>query len=184
VEATPVTTWYLQMTDRAQLAPAPQPDPDLEVRQAELPAPELARALYLAVGADWYWTDRLDWDWQTWRDRLARPEVELWVGYVRGTPAGYAEIEHAGGAVELASFGLLPAYFGQGHGPRLLDAVIRRAWALGPARVWLHTCTLDGPAALLTYQRRGFTVYDERQDRAERLDERPEVWPGARRPRP
>jgi len=184
VEATAVTTWYLQMTDPAQQSAAPQADPELEVRQAELPAPELARALYMAVGADWYWTDRLDWDWQAWHDRLARPGVELWVGYVRGTPAGYAEIEHAGGDVELASFGLLPAYFGRGLGPRLLDAVVRRAWALGPDRVWLHTCTLDGPAALRTYQRRGFTVYDERQDRAERLDAPPEVWPGARRPRP
>jgi GNAT superfamily N-acetyltransferase len=184
VEPTPVTTWYLQMTDPAQLAPAPPPDPALEVRQAELPAPELARALYLAVGADWYWTDRLDWDWPAWHDRLAQPGVELWVGSVRGTPVGYAEIEHSGGAVELSSFGLLPPYFGRGYGPRLLDAVVRRAWALGPQRVWLHTCTLDGPAALRTYQRRGFAVYDERQDRAERLDERPEVWPGARRPRP
>ncbi len=152
-------TWYLQMTDPAQLAPAPPADAELEIRQAELPAPELARALYLAVGADWYWTDRLAWDWQSWHDRLARPEVELWVGYVRGTPAGYAEIEHAGGDVELASFGLLPQFFGHGHGPRLLDAVVRRAWALGPARVWLHTCTLDGPAALPNYEARGMRVF-------------------------
>ena len=40
--------------------------------------------------------------------------------------------------------------------------MLRRAWALGPSRVWVHTCSLDGPAALRTYQRRGLTVYDER----------------------
>ena len=29
------------------------------------------------------------------------------------------------------------------------------------ARVWVHTCTLDGPAALANYQARGLVVYAE-----------------------
>jgi len=36
---------------------------------------------------------------------------------------------------------------------------VRDAWALGPARVWLHTCTLDHPHALLNYRKRGFAPY-------------------------
>ena len=28
-------------------------------------------------------------------------------------------------------------------------------------RVWVHTCSLDGPAALRNYERRGFVVIDE-----------------------
>jgi GNAT superfamily N-acetyltransferase len=179
VPAVEVTTWYLEMTDPGRLAPAPEPYPDLEVRQAELPSPELSRALYAGVGSDWYWTDRLGWSWTRWHEWLARPELETWVAWVRGTPAGYAELEHAGDAVEIVSFGLLPAFIGRGLGPRLLDVAARRAWALGPRRVWLHTCSLDGPAALPTYRRRGFEVYDVRTGIVLLPAERPEPWPGA-----
>jgi GNAT superfamily N-acetyltransferase len=179
-----VTTWFLQMTDPAQLAPAPEPDPGLEVRQAELPSPELSRMLYAGVGSDWYWTDRLDWTWERWHERLARADVETWVGWVRGTPAGYAELERQGEDVELVSFGLLPAFIGRGLGTRLLDAALRRAWALGPKRVWVHTCSLDGPAALRTYQGRGLEVYDERTHAQVVPDEPLEPWPGAVRRRP
>src|SRR5438034_8495738 len=43
---------------------------------------------------------------------------------------------------------------------------ISRAWAKGARRVWVHTCSLDGPTALANYQGRGFRVYDQRaQDR-------------------
>jgi GNAT superfamily N-acetyltransferase len=177
-----VTIWYLEMTDPSQGVPAPEPDPELDVRQVELPAPELARALYTGVGSDWYWTERVDWSWGRWHERLSRPEVETWVGWLRGTPVGYAELERDGDAVEIASFGLLPAFIGRGIGTRLLDAAVRRAWALGPRRVWLHTCSLDGPAALRTYTGRGFAVYDERIERIALPDRPPEPWPGAERP--
>ena len=177
-----VTTWYLQMTDPGQLAAAPEPDPDLEVRQAELPSPELSRMLYTGVGSDWYWTDRLGWSWERWHAWLARPEVETWVAWVRGSPAGYAELELQGDAVELVSFGLLPGFIGRGLGTRLLDAALRRAWALGPKRVWVHTCSLDGPAALRTYQARGLEIYDERTHAQVLPADRPQPWPGAQRP--
>jgi ribosomal protein S18 acetylase RimI-like enzyme len=157
-----VTTWYLEMTDPAQLAPALPPDPALTIERIDPPAPELSRALYEAVGADWNWTDRLGWTAERWRRHIERPELETWVAKVDGEHAGYAELEHAGDAVELVSFGLLPAFIGRGIGPRLLHAATRRAWERGPRRVWLHTCSLDSPAALPTYRRAGFVLYDER----------------------
>jgi GNAT superfamily N-acetyltransferase len=182
VPSAEVTTWFLEMTDPAHLAPAPEPDPLLEVRRAELPSPELSRAMYAGVGSDWYWVDRADWTWGRWHEHLSRPEVQTWLAWLRGTPVGYAELVRDGEAVELASFGLLPAFIGRGLGPRVLDAVLRRAWELGPRRVWVHTCSLDGPAALPTYRRRGLTIYDERTDQVTLPEERPEPWPGARRP--
>jgi GNAT superfamily N-acetyltransferase len=184
VESVQVTTWFLQMTDPGRLAPLPDPNPDLEVRRAELPSPEFSRALYAAVGADWYWIDRLRWSWDRWMEWLDRPELETWVAYLRGTPAGFFELEQAGGDVEIASFGLLPAFIGRGIGTRLLDFALRRGWELAPARVWVHTCSLDGPAALRTYQRRGLEIYDERVDDVVLPDVKPEVWPGAGRPAP
>jgi GNAT superfamily N-acetyltransferase len=182
VKSVAVTTWFLQMTEPGRLATAPSPDPALEVRQAELPSPEFSRALYTAVGADWYWIDRFRWTYARWMEWLDRPELETWVTYVRGTPAGFFELERSGDAVEIAAFGLIPAFIGRGIGTRLLDFALRRAWALDPARVWVHTCSLDGPAALRTYEGRGLEIYDERTEDVALPDDPPEPWPGAERP--
>ncbi len=77
-------------------------------------------------------------------------------------PAGYFELcEHDDGAVEIVYFGLLPDFIGRGWGKYLLTGATQAAWGLGPSRVWLHTCTLDHPAALPNYLRRGFRAVRE-----------------------
>jgi hypothetical protein len=129
------------------------------------------------VGGDWFWVDRLPWTYQHWLDYLSRPEVETWLLSVDGVPAGYFELEEQpGGDVEIAYFGLL-SRFVVGH---LLTAAVERAWQRGARRVWLHTCTLDHPAAEANYQARGFRV-SKRETRSENLPPRsPGPWPGAR----
>jgi GNAT superfamily N-acetyltransferase len=182
VRTVAVTTWFLEMTGPDQIGPAPDPLPGVEVRRAEVPSPELSRSLYAGVGADWWWVDRLRWSWRDWHAHLSSPEVETWLALLHGTPAGYAELHARGDGVELAYFGLLPSFTGQGLGPRLLDTAVRRAWRMtdpAPARVWLHTCSLDSPAALPTYERRGFRRYDERTDHVPLPDGALEPWPGA-----
>jgi len=155
-----VTTWYLEMTAPEQLRPA-APVEGLTVERAEPPDPELSARLYDVVGGPWKWTDRLGWDRARWRAHLARDEVETWVGRVDGEPVGYAELAREGGDVEIASFGLLPGLAGRGLGGALLAAVTAAAWERGAERVWLHTCSLDSPAALPSYERRGFRRYHE-----------------------
>ncbi len=175
-----VEIYSLEMTSPDELRPGCPAD-DLEVRQARIPCPELNRFLYTAVGGDWFWTDRLAWTYEQWLAWLDRPEVETWVGYVEGTPAGYFELERQpGGNVELAYFGLLPRFIGRGLGGALLTAAIRRAWAIGAARVWVHTCSLDGPASLTNYQARGFRLYRTETFSKDFPDETPGPWPGAK----
>jgi GNAT superfamily N-acetyltransferase len=163
-----LTTWYFEMRDRADLAPAKAPAEDVAFVRSEIPSTEFSRFLYTAVGGRWNWTDRLVWTEEEWRAYLERPGVETWVGYVRGTPVGFAELDgSAAGEVELAYFGLLPAFIGRGLGGHLLSEGIARAWTLAerwpglvaPRRVWGHTCTDDSPVALGNYEKRGFTVY-------------------------
>jgi hypothetical protein len=48
-------------------------------------------------------------------------------------------------------------------------------------RVWVHTCSLDGPAALANYQTRGFTLYKEVVSEVDLPDEAPGPWPGAQK---
>ena len=73
----------------------------------------------------------------------------------------FFELErHDDGSVEISYFGLMPMGIGQGLGRALLTTAIDEAWSLKPvpSRVWLHTCTLDHPAALANYLARGFQV--------------------------
>jgi len=63
-----VEVTYLEMLDRTQLRPANETV--MTVVEAEIPVPELSRFLYTAVGGQWYWTDRLAWSYEVWRDYL------------------------------------------------------------------------------------------------------------------
>jgi GNAT superfamily N-acetyltransferase len=176
-----VTTTYLEMLDRAALRRARTPAAAYTLTRVEIPSPDLNRFLYAAVGWSWWWYSRLPWDYARWVAYLDRPELETWVAYISGAPCGYFELERQEhGHVEIAFFGVLPRFIGTGLGGALLTAAIERAWNLGAARVWVHTCDLDHPHALRNYQARGLRVYRTEQ-KPEDLPESPlEPWPGAR----
>ncbi|MFD6418231.1 GNAT family N-acetyltransferase [Streptomyces sp. NPDC060194] len=188
-----VTTWYMEQTSIADLrtSGAP-PGRDIRIVRAERPSPEFSRFLYTAVGGDVTWVDRLGWTYDQWREVIARPGAETWVVYERGTPAGYVELAaQEDGVVEIVQFGLLPAVRGRGLGGHLLSYGMARAWDLAdrwpsrPAtrRVWLHTCSLDGPHAVANYERRGFRLYDTRTAEQPAVPT-PGPWPGAERTAP
>jgi GNAT superfamily N-acetyltransferase len=120
------------------------------------------RYLYREVGRRHHWVDRLAWSDARVAERLANASVSLWVMYVDGAPAGYAELErHPDNSTEIAYFGLLPEFTRRGLGKLMLTAAVERAWEQGTSRVWLHTCTLDDRAALPNYLERGFAPYKE-----------------------
>ncbi|MFE0038701.1 GNAT family N-acetyltransferase [Streptomyces sp. NPDC059015] len=182
-----VTTWSLEQTSPSDLRPAAEPPGHVRIVRAEVPSPEFSRFLYTAVGGDVRWTDRLGLTYKQWEETLARPGVETWVAYEHGTPAGYVELEaQEEGAVEIVYFGLIPAFRGRRIGGHLLSYGTARAWDLAERwpgraptkRVWLHTCSKDGPHAMDNYLRRGFALFDTK------VEEEPETatpgpWPGA-----
>jgi GNAT superfamily N-acetyltransferase len=189
-----VTTTYLEQRDPGDLVPAREPARPASIVRVDDIAPEFSRFLYTAVGGDWHWTDRLGWTLDRWTEWLSRPGSETWVSWIGGTPAGYVELAAGAGEdgthAEIAYFGLLPRYIGQGLGGQLLTHGIRSAWTsherceqLAPvARVWVHTCTLDGPAALRNYEARGFRVYDTVEEEQDVPEAPVGPWPGARAP--
>jgi hypothetical protein len=87
-----VTTTYLEMHSKSQLKAKPT-TLLAEIKQVEIPLPELNRFFYLMVGHDWYWYDRLNWSYEKWREWVERSELQTWVLYLQGTPAGYVETE-------------------------------------------------------------------------------------------
>jgi GNAT superfamily N-acetyltransferase len=164
------TTTYLEQGDRSEILEARAAEVEWILVEVAEPAPAFAQFLYAAVGADWFWLDRLHWTLEQWRVRMARAGTEMWVAWVAGAPAGFVELDSRGddGAppeVEIAYFGLLPDYLGRGLGGALLEAGLHRAWRMNDAatrptgRVWVHTCTLDGPFALPNYEARGMSIY-------------------------
>ena len=152
-----VTRTYLEMASPAELraGAAPDPAPRIE-RVGECPV-SFFRYLYQEVGRAFHWVDRLGWTDAMIERHLASPSISLWLLTWQAAPAGYFELrQHDDDSVEIAYFGLLPDYIGRGWGKYLLTEAVRAAWSLEPARVWLHTCTLDHPAALPNYVQRGF----------------------------
>ena len=151
---------YLEMRERGQLRPAqPPPAPVPRIEQVHECPPSFWRYLYTEVGGKYRWHDRLPWSPEQIAQYLADPALSLYVMWVAGAPAGYFELRAADdGSVEIVYFGLLDQFTGRGLGAYMLAEAVTRAWDSGASRVWLHTNTLDHPAALPNYLKRGFSI--------------------------
>lgn len=156
----PVTVTALEMLDPTWLRPSREPASPARLVRSSPPDAALSRRCYETVGGPWAWVDRLGWTDDQWRAWVGSPGHELWTMQADADIAGYFELSpQDAGDVELAYFGLVPGFEGRGLGGWMLTKALRRAWQL-PAtrRVWVHTCELDGPAALPNYLARGLRV--------------------------
>jgi len=156
-----VRTFYLEM-----LAPpsftVPPPRDGLLFIHAHRPTVAYYRFFYDVVGERWHWTGRKKLSDPEIAAILNDPKVEMHVMYCDGVPAGFAELDRRQeGHVEIVQFGLLPDFIGKGLGKFFLHWTVDKAWSYQPQRLWLHTCSLDHPAALPNYLKAGFTIYKE-----------------------
>jgi GNAT superfamily N-acetyltransferase len=144
---------HLEIDDPAALRPAAPPRlAGVQIARIDPPDGEISRWFYVEVGTPHRWVDHLarsEAQWQAWAEG-----VETWVTTVAGERAGYYELRLHEGSAEVAYFGLRAAFQGKGLGGFLLTHALRRGFQLAP-RVWLHTNTQDGPAALPNYLARG-----------------------------
>ena len=155
-----MTRTYLELKTPDQLVPFKLDDPLLRVARVPVPSVPLAQRLYKEVGEPYHWVDRWQWSPQQWQRLVGEYGYGLWILTYDGDLAGFAEMQNeADGSVEISLFGLVKKYHGRGFGKHLLTHAVEIAWGIGANRVWLHTCTLDGPAALPNYLARGFTAY-------------------------
>lgn len=154
----------LEMRAPPRAAPAPERD-DARLRRLRRPSLERYRALFRRVGEPWFWVSRLVMPDVELRRILADPKIEIFAlesnGPSEADPIGLLELSFAKpGECEIAFLGLAPGHTGRGLGRLVMTQALARAWAEpGMGRVWVHTCTLDDPAALPFYLRSGFTPY-------------------------
>ena len=140
----------------------------LTVLYVRSPTVPYYRFLYDGVGRDYYWLNRRKMSDEALAVILGDPRTELHVLHVEGTPAGFAELDRSQpDEIELVQFGLMPEFIGQGLGRWFLQWTIDRAWSYEPKRFWLHTCTLDHPAALPNYLKAGFVQFKREAIRRE-----------------
>ena len=156
-----VKVFYLEMRSQAQKI-VPPPREGLCVIRANKPSVAYYRFLYNGVGQEYHWYTRGKMPDSELASILQNPLNEVHVLHVDGNPAGFAELDRTiRDEIELVQFGLLAEFIGQGLGKYFLQWTIDKAWSYQPKRLWLHTCTLDHPAALPNYLKAGFTLYKE-----------------------
>lgn len=146
---------------RAKPRARPLPASPLALVHWPAPASERYRTLFRRVGEPWLWFSRLVLADERLRAILDDPQVEVYAATDRaGIELGMLELDfRVARTCELSYFGLVPELTGQGQGNWLMGHALALAWRKGITRVWVHTCTLDHPAALGFYRRHGFVPY-------------------------
>ena len=155
--ATIVTS--LEMSSRPSLRAA-QAFPAGVVLQPLERTVDAYRRLYRTVGTDWLWFSRLVMADEKLQAILDNPQVEFLVLRKEGRDVGILELDFSvSGECELSFFGLAAEMVGTGVGRTLMNEAITLAWSRPIKRFWVHTCSLDHPAALDFYRRSGFEPY-------------------------
>ena len=91
---------------------------------------------------------------------IRSPLMEIYALAHEGCDEGLLELDfREPGQCEFVSFGVTQKLVGTGAGRWLMNRALELAWSRPVTRVWLHTCTLDHPAALAFYQRSGFRPF-------------------------
>lgn len=155
------TITYLEMLAPPQRESISAPAEVLLLHAAQ-PTVSFYRYLYNTVDKEWLWYERRLMSDPELGTIIHDPRVEVHVLYYAGVPAGYGELNLRDlPSIELAYFGLMPEFIGKGLGKFFLEAMLEKAWARKPQRVWVNTCTLDHPQALAVYQRAGFVPFKQ-----------------------
>lgn len=155
--ATVVTS--LEMCERPK--PRMLPAAPFRLTRWKAPSPEKYRALFRRVGEPWLWFSRLVIPERDLCTIIHDEAVEIFAVEDRqGIEIGLLELDfRAPGVVEIGFLGLVPELTGKGHGNWLMAQALAIGWRKGVERMWVHTCTLDHPAALGCYRRHGFTPF-------------------------
>ena len=146
---------HLEMT--ARRAPCSEPPRAWTLRRVETPPLDGFRDLYRRIGEEWLWVSRIRMSDASLASHLHARQLEVHALVDDGCDEGLLELNFAEpGQCEIVMFGVTAKLVGSGAGRWLMNRAQEIAWSRPIERLWLHTCTLDHPAALTFYQRSGF----------------------------
>jgi GNAT superfamily N-acetyltransferase len=149
---------HLEMTERAD--PLREGAGPRTLRKVETPGLDWFRDLYRRVGEKWLWLSRAGMPDAELLAIIQSPLVGVYALAQDGHDDGLVELDfRVPGQCEIVSFGVTAKLIGSGAGSWMMNRTLEHAWSPQVTRVWLHTCTLDHPAALAFYQRAGFRPF-------------------------
>lgn len=157
------TVTYLEMLADPGLR-CPLPVGKVALIRAEQPSIHFYRYLYNTIGRDYFWVARRALNDEELIQIIHDERVHIYVLYMNGAPAGFAELDlRQIPTADLSFLGLMPEFIGAGLGRFLLCETIGLAWMYRPQKLTVQTCTLDHRSALPLYQRNGFTPCGQKE---------------------
>ena len=152
---------YLDIISLKDLSEIDKPSNNFNVRLVDPPDFQLNNFFYKQIGKKHKWVDRLIWNENQWIEYINNSNVKTYTLQDNNNLAGYFEqiIDQKKLECEIAYFGILQDYVGKKLGSYLLSQAIKKSFAVGANRVWVHTCSLDHKNALKNYLSRGMKIF-------------------------
>ncbi len=152
------------VTSLEMAAPFPSAPPEggaAVLRRVPRPSIAWYRDLYRRIGEPWLWFSRLEMSDGDLEQIVQDDAVEIYaIDEPERRDVGLVELDlRQAGECELAFFGVVPGALGLGLGRAAMGETLRAVARPGLRRLWVHTCTLDHPAALRFYERSGFVPF-------------------------
>jgi GNAT superfamily N-acetyltransferase len=149
---------HLEMTERPAIAN--DPVGAWTLRRVEAPGLDWFRDLHRRIGDDWLWSSRLRMTDAQLAAMIRAPMVEIYALVEGGRDEGVLDLDFGKSSeCEVRLFGVTAKLTGSGAGRWLMNRALQLIWSRPVNRVWLHTCSLDHPAALAFYRRAGFRPF-------------------------
>jgi len=156
----PVKTIHLQLTSRPENRILKEKN--VEVKRFRDHDLDFYRKYYLAVGEKWGWAKRLVMTDEELDQIIHDEQTQIYYLLIDHEIAGFFEFFTNKNESELVYLGLIPEFIGKGYGEFLLNYAIHKAWDCEIEKLILHTCEYDHPAALKTYLKSGFQVFEKK----------------------
>ena len=119
---------------------------------------DLNKFFYKQIGKKHQWVDRLIWQDKNWIEYVSNKNLKTFILQKNNDFVGYFELLFNKNECEIAYFGILEEFIGNGYGGFLLSEAIRIGFK-NANRIWVHTCSLDHPNAIENYKSRGMKVF-------------------------
>jgi GNAT superfamily N-acetyltransferase len=149
---------HLEMTERPVLPR--DPVGAWTLRRVEMPGLDWFRDLHRRIGDEWLWSSRLRMTDAELAAMIRAPLVEIHALAEGGRDEGVLDLDFGNPSeCEVRLFGVTAKLVGSGAGRWLMNRALELIWSRPVTRVWLHTCSLDHPAALAFYRRAGFRPF-------------------------
>ena len=152
---------YLDIISLKNLSETDKPSNNFNVRLVNPPDFQLNKFFYKQIGKNHRWVDRLIWNENQWIRYINNSNVRTYTLQNGNNLVGYFEqvFDQKKLECEIAYFGILQDYVGKRLGGYLLSQAIKKSFAMGANRVWVHTCSLDHKNALKNYLSRGMKIF-------------------------